>query len=493
MGKLKNEIAELIEQAYSRGVDGAKIAKRLVEAGLVEMIVEEQGTDGFAETVAAWGGSVPFIGNLTAKNVTVHFGHPPVASAYPLTQAIQFAGEMFDGYARHHLAKEPADIEKAQRNIDAAVRMFEAIEEPYTPPETPSDAHAAAMTDWKQSILADSSPVEHDSGLGASGSAKKLLADLHIAEIGGDPVLGVRVHLEDQPVMATMVELGFLNRDDVSDRVTVTTKGKDAIGVRPDGVPDVPVEVASVTGNIEERELAGRYIEAKIKGVEKWVAENPADSSRHDYEIMARVLMEIAYEFRIGLHIPSQMIDGRVIPYNEDRSTGVTHAIGLQSFFDDVYTRNVKAGWWTNIETGEPKKRNVGELFMLMVTELCEAYDAWLLGSEDDKLPQYPGIGVEIGDLLIRVGDFCGALAAGVIPGGDPAHNPGDLMFRRICDIAREYEAIRKTPAAVGDPETAEPIAALMIGEMVDAKLAFNATRADHKIENRLKEDGKKT
>lgn len=31
------------------------------------------------------------------------------------------------------------------------------------------------------------------------------------------------------------------------------------------------------------------------------------------------------------------------------------------------------------------------------------------------------------------------------------------------------------------------------VAVMVDAKLAFNATREDHKIENRLKEDGKRT
>lgn len=450
MGKLMQDIDSLIDRAYNRGVATDKIAGRLIEAGL-RMKAEEEGYD----------------------------------------IAIRFAAEMFDGYARHHLTKVPADGDKALRNIEAAAKLYAVLGEPYSPPEY---APAPLPTPSEWTARPDSSPAQRDSDLQATGSAKKLLADLHIAEIGGEPILGVRVNVEDQPVMSTLVELGFLNRDDVSDRVTVTTKGKDAIGVRPDGVPDIPVEVASVTGNIDERELAGRYIDAKIKGVESWVAKNPADAARHDYEILARVLTEIAYEFRSGLHLPSEVIEGRVIPYNEDRSTGITHAASLQAFFADVYLRNVKAGWWTNIETGEPKKRNVGELFMLMTTELAEAFESYIAKSADDKLPQYPGVGVEMGDLIIRIADFCGAVAAGNVVEYDPgAFNPGSAMFAEVCHVAARYEAIRKTDAAKGDTEGGDFLPAMSIGEMVDAKLAFNATREDHKIENRLKADGKRT
>jgi hypothetical protein len=55
-------------------------------------------------------------------------------------------------------------------------------------------------------------------------------------------------------------------------------------------------------------------------------------------------------------------------------------------------------------------------MFILMVTELVEAYKAWANNNEpDDKLPQFPGVGVEMGDLLIRIADFCGGLYAGLI------------------------------------------------------------------------------
>jgi hypothetical protein len=45
----------------------------------------------------------------------------------------------------------------------------------------------------------------------------------------------------------------------------------------------------------------------------------------------------------------------------------------------------------------------------------------------------------------------------------------------------------------VGDPEKGAFLPPMDVGEMIDAKLAFNASREDHKVENRLKADGKKT
>lgn len=169
-------------------------------------------------------------------------------------------------------------------------------------------------------------------------------------------------------------------------------------------------------------------------------------------------------------------------------------AQSLTAFYEDVHARNVKAGWWTNIDTGEPLKRNVGEMFMLMVTELAEAYEAYVLSLQDDKLPQHHGLGVELGDLEIRIADFAGGLMAGKVVEYDPgSHNPGASMFMEVVEIAKRYEAIRKTPAAKGDTECGEFIAPQHVPTMIVDKLAFNATRADHKIENRLKADGKRT
>jgi hypothetical protein len=505
VGTLKNDITELVECSHARGVDGAKIAKRLIEAGLRMMAAEGEMTEDNRIAISDCDTGEFYITKFVQVPETptytqglIYAGpgekNIPVERLPEMLAAIRFAGELFDGYARHHISKgdEPRRGIKAQRNIEAATKMFKALDDDYTPPEVP-ESGIVGEDDWKLAVRADSSPVGADSPTKAAGSARKLLSDLHIAEIAGDPLLGVQIHLDDQPVLNALVELRFLNRDDVSDKVTLTTVGKDALGVRPDGVPELPVEAAEITGNVEERELAGRYIDAKIVGVEKWIAEHPSEIAKHDYEIMARVLTEIAHEFRIGLHIPAPSIHGRVIPYNEDRSTGVSHSAALRLFFEDCYSRNLRAGWWTNIEDGTPKKRSVGELFILFVTEIAEAYRAWINREADDKLPEYPGLGVELADLGIRWADFCGAYLAGNIIDADPANNPGDQMFLEIVAIAERYEAIRKTPEATGEPETADLLPSADVAIMVDAKLAFNATRADHKIENRLLEDGKRT
>jgi len=65
---------------------------------------------------------------------------------------------------------------------------------------------------------------------------------------------------------------------------------------------------------------------------------------------------------------------------------------------------NAKAnGWW---DKGD---RNIGELCMLMVTEIAEAYEAHRNGDAmDDKLPQYKGLHVELADTIIRILDYCG-------------------------------------------------------------------------------------
>lgn len=111
---------------------------------------------------------------------------------------------------------------------------------------------------------------------------------------------------------------------------------------------------------------------------------------------------------------------------------------------DTCHAAAVKAGWWNDIHTGESLKgkRNVGEMLMLAVSEIAEAMEGHRKGLMDDKLPHRPMIEVEIADCIIRLSDTAGALGL-------------DL------------------PGAIAE------------------KLAYNATRADHRPENRLKPGGK--
>lgn len=296
----------------------------------------------------------------------------------------------------------------------------------------------------------------------------------------------------EKATLTTLASIGYVEIDDVTDYVVLTTTGRLWAGIRGESEADFTVErLAEHTGNIAESELVARYIESKMRAADMHATADP--TNRGCYETLGRVLYEITHELRIGMHLPEVHIEGRVIPYNEDRSTGISHADALRTFFTDVHERNVRAGWWSEIETGEPKKRNVGEMFTLFVTEIAEAYMGWINGEQDDKLPEYPGIGVELADTLIRVADFCGALAAGRIVAARTGRNPGDEMFQEIVQIANRYESIRKTPHAVGEPETADFLEPMDVALMTDAKLAFNARREDHKIENRLKSDGKRT
>ena len=102
-------------------------------------------------------------------------------------------------------------------------------------------------------------------------------------------------------------------------------------------------------------------------------------------------------------------------------------------------------GWWTNIETDEPKELTVDFILsklMLICTEIAEAAEGARKGLMDDHLPERTMLEVELADAIIRIGDLGGALN-------------------------------------------------LDIGGAIIEKLKYNQERADHKIENRKKEGGK--
>lgn len=108
------------------------------------------------------------------------------------------------------------------------------------------------------------------------------------------------------------------------------------------------------------------------------------------------------------------------------------------------------SGWWIDIDTGEDVrtwpakflKLWIGNKIMLVVTEAAEGYEGHRKDLMDDKLPHRKMLAVELADIMIR----CGDLAEGL---------------------------------------------GLDLGGAVAEKMAFNATRADHKIENRIKPGGK--
>lgn len=106
------------------------------------------------------------------------------------------------------------------------------------------------------------------------------------------------------------------------------------------------------------------------------------------------------------------------------------------------HRRAKERGWWTDLETGEPKERNFGELIALVHSELSETLEAHRKDLPSDHIDA-TGVAEELADALIRIFDMAGGFNIDL----------GDAMAK---------------------------------------KLAFNREREDHKRESRLAENGKK-
>lgn len=133
-----------------------------------------------------------------------------------------------------------------------------------------------------------------------------------------------------------------------------------------------------------------------------------------------------------------QTLKGITQEYTKEQVVG---AINLLT--DICHSASKRGGWWNDLTTGEPLERNKLEMLMLIVSEVSEACEGVRKGINDDHLPQYPMEDVEIADSLVRIFDYIGG---------------------------------HKLQAA----------------ESFFDKIQYNANRADHKPENRVKSGGKK-
>lgn len=103
------------------------------------------------------------------------------------------------------------------------------------------------------------------------------------------------------------------------------------------------------------------------------------------------------------------------------------------------------AGWWVNPKTGADTRDNpmcFSQKLCLIHSEISEAMEGDRKNLKDDKLPHRDMREVELADALIR-----------------------------ICDLAGAY--------------------GMDLGGALAEKMAFNAQRPDHKLENRQAEGGK--
>ncbi len=78
--------------------------------------------------------------------------------------------------------------------------------------------------------------------------------------------------------------------------------------------------------------------------------------------------------------------------------------MSLNDLSKTVHAANIK--WWQDINTGAPLKRNKGELLALIHSEISECLEGERKDLMDDKLPNRKMAEVELVDAIIRILDY---------------------------------------------------------------------------------------
>ena len=85
------------------------------------------------------------------------------------------------------------------------------------------------------------------------------------------------------------------------------------------------------------------------------------------------------------------------------------HVSAFRDMQYEIHQSCVAKGWYTDLETGRPIKRNFGEMIALMHSELSEALEGWRKSLMDSHLPSRDMVEVELADVIIRILDTAGA------------------------------------------------------------------------------------
>lgn len=174
----------------------------------------------------------------------------------------------------------------------------------------------------------------------------------------------------------------------------------------------------------------------------------------------------------------------------------MTYPTDLNELAQIVHQANIK--WWQNIDTGEPIQRSRCELLALIISELCECLEGERRNLMDDKLPHRKMAEVELADAKIRILDFTAGFGIylnpfissnDVIP-----DNKGEALFGIMDSVCDCFDCSKSdfwlTGVILQIDAYAEKHDYDIDGAFAE-KMAYNATREDHKHEARKIAGGK--
>jgi hypothetical protein len=163
-----------------------------------------------------------------------------------------------------------------------------------------------------------------------------------------------------------------------------------------------------------------------------------------------------------------------------------------------IHAGNAK--WWTDINTGEPIKRNKKELLALVISELIEALEGERKNLMDDHLPHRKMAEVEMADAYIRLLDYAGGFGLDLPVlgfGREPEENKGESIFNL-------FSCVREIGVSIDEADEAYfvsfSIASIYeyckkhgydLDGAIAEKLYYNSHRKDHTHEARKQAGGK--
>lgn len=182
----------------------------------------------------------------------------------------------------------------------------------------------------------------------------------------------------------------------------------------------------------------------------------------------------------------------------------------------------LNAKWWTDLQTGKPVVQKRRRRFILMISELTECMEAERKSLMDDHLPHRKGAEVEMADFVIRCLDILGSppellnrpidwhshdqrrieliaadptdTARNVFDSIRDSDDPSDYLFELIKYVTSMQRTAYRTDFAtlIACAEYYCWKFGYNLWAAYEDKLEYNVRRADHQVENRKEEGGKK-